>query len=118
MGDAIAFEADQNLLLDIPFWCSGGYHQDGLDELAVALGKLCEGEDWIEQHDIETGDSEAALIPYFIGATPELRLVACRKYGLVQAQTWLEPILGKEAFASVRSFVGSLPLLDAHPVDA
>ncbi|QYY33705.1 hypothetical protein K2O51_31155 (plasmid) [Cupriavidus pinatubonensis] len=108
-SDQISVDASNILNIDIPFW-SQGYFNDEVEEAAIALGTICEGDDWIEQHDIDTGDSEASLIPYFIGATPELRLAARRKYGLLQAQTWLEPILGKDAFAKVQDFAAGFPL--------
>ncbi len=108
-SDEITIEGNGALGINIPFSCYG-YFRNEVEALAVALGAICAGEDWIEQNDPDTGDSEASVIPYFVGATPELRLAAQRKYGLFQAQTWLEPILGKEAFARVRDFAAGFPL--------
>lgn len=78
-----------------------GYQRDGIKAFADALNGLVEGHGHFDVIDLDTGDTEAMRVPYFVGATEADRSKARVEYGLAEAADWLTPIIGKEAFAQI-----------------
>lgn len=78
-----------------------GYRRDGINAFSEALNGLVEGHGHFEVIDLDTGDTEAMRVPYFVGATEDDMSKARVEYGLAEAADWLTPIIGKEAFAQI-----------------
>lgn len=103
----------QTLHLSIDFWCTGGgYRIDEIDAAVESLGALVADGGYLELVDYDTGDTDAAITPYFVGETLRDRNLACVQYGLLQAEQWLKSALGADAMKRIESFVAAFPLLE------
>lgn len=95
------------LLLHVEFKGYGGSGNNKANQLAESLGRICAGPGWFEVLDLETGDQESAVIPYFIGNDMERR-IARVEYGIQQMEPWILPVIGKDKFQIIRDEISSL----------
>lgn len=89
----------------------GGYVNDDCDALVVSLAALIDGPDFFLFEDFDTGDSEAACIPYFIGATPLEQAKSRLSYGIQELETWLSPVVHPTVLESIKQQLLDAPLL-------
>ena len=88
----------------------GGYDNDEIDEMCEQLASQLDGPNQLVLHDYDTGDSDEAVTPYFLGPTPQDRARAQVEYALdAFAQFAVEP-LGQDAVEYLRNLVEKLPL--------
>lgn len=110
-SDAITFdESEGSLLLSIDFSGYGGYQNEGCDALALGLAEIVGEPSYFEMLDEDTGDSDAACVPYFIGRDSVQKARSRVVYGLEQMEQWLSPVLDAEALAAAMNAVRSAPL--------
>lgn len=108
----------QTLHLSIDLWCAGGeYRIDEIDAAVESLGALVADAGYLELVDYDTGDTDAAITPHFIGETLRDRNLACVQYGLMQAEQWLKSALGAGAMKRIETFVTALPVLETAQAD-
>lgn len=99
---------DGKLSLELDFHGEGGYQNDDVDQLVEALSTICDGPDWLEMLDFDTGDRDAACCPEFIG-TAENRLLARVMYGIEKMSDWVSPVIGKDVFKEVEAHILAIP---------
>jgi len=97
VADGIEFDGAV-LHLGINILGYGGYQNDSLDALTESLASITDECGFIELLDFDTGNSDVACTPYFIGADAASKQKAQLLYGIDQAEPWLRPVIGNEAF--------------------
>ncbi|PEH40461.1 hypothetical protein CRM94_17255 [Burkholderia gladioli] len=84
---------------------------DVIRDLIANLHPLVDAPGCLEVYDFDTGDTESAVMPHFIGATPEDRAHAQVEYGILQAAEWLAPVLGNDAMQQLEHTIRNLPVI-------
>lgn len=114
-GDAEAgIELDlENGTLDVSLnvFGYGGFLNEECDALAVSLAAVSDGPDVFFFEDFDTGDSEAANLPYFIGATPLEQAKSRLLYGIQEMETWLSPVVDPTVLESIKQQLLVAPLI-------
>lgn len=114
-------QLDENTLsLHLAFHGFGGSDNAEVQELATSLSAICLDPGWIELMDFDTGDTDIACVPYFIGTDERDRTIASVLYGVEQMREWVEPVLGKAGVSLVDDMILALaagkPLEQAAPL--
>ncbi|AEA65749.1 hypothetical protein [Burkholderia gladioli] len=110
IDNSIGF-ADHTLeiVLDVRLSYSAG---DAIRDFVANLHSLVAEPGYLEVYDFDTGDTESTIVPHFIGATAEDRARAQVTYGILQAEEWLAPVLGKAAMQQLAHTIRSLPITE------
>lgn len=88
------------LYLSVEFSGQGGYLDDDLNGGIQSLSEIAESGEWVDVMDFDTGDSDAANVPHFLGSPDEKRLGRL-KYGLGEMERWIQPLIGTDSFQEV-----------------
>ena len=93
----------------------GGYGNEAIDEMCRQLSSLLDGPNLLVLHDYDTGSSDEAVTPYFLGPTPLDRARAQVGYALDAFEEFAMGLLGKDAVEYLRNLVEKLPLKTEDP---
>jgi hypothetical protein len=99
------------LFLGIDFWGHGRYSDDSIDPLADSLASIVLNHDYVEVFDYDTGSEDEHCCPVFIGADDAAKARARMLYGISELESWVQPLIGVEAFESVKSVLLALPVV-------
>ncbi len=97
------------LSFSLNFYGYGGYQSDAVDMLVQQLETIVDGHAYIEVMDFDTGDLDAACCPQFIATDEVGRQAARLEYGILQMTDYVVPVVGKEAFETLRKHILTLP---------
>lgn len=98
------------LFLSLDIQGDGGYRNESLDALSDSLDEIVDIYGYLEFLDFDTGSSDAACTPYFIGADEAARTSARVMYGISQMEPWILPVIGVDAFETITKEILSQPL--------
>lgn len=91
--------------LNLRLWCHCGgqdFMPDGIEELRLALGGLCESRGVLQICNQDTpADVDSTVMAVFFGKGEVEIKIAQIEYGLEQARPWLVPVLGQSEFDSL-----------------
>ncbi len=109
VGDNIEFD-EEMLHLSIDFWGYGGA-SDEVEALGDSLSAVVTGGQWLTVYDFDTGDSDEAKVPRFIG-TDEEKYQGRLQYGISMMEWWVAPLIGEQAFKSVAAYIKAQPVIE------
>lgn len=85
--DMLEFSNGQ-LSLELNVYGWGGANDDAVKQVAEMLGQLVDGYDHILWYDFDTGDTEEACVPYFVGPDQAAKDQAAVAYGFAQLEAY------------------------------
>ena len=94
-----------SLSLSLDIYGCGGYDNDSVDALADRLGNIVDDGGYFEFLDFDTGSTDEACTPYFVGTNEAAKHRAQLNYGIEQMEQWVRPIVGDDAFDVIKQLV-------------
>lgn len=99
------------LFLGIDFWGYGRY-SDPIYPLADSLASIVLNHDYVEVFDYDTGSEDDHCCPVFIGPDDAAKARARMLYGICELEAWVLPLIGADAFESVKNAILTLPIIE------
>jgi len=101
---------NRSLSLSLDIYGHGGYENESVDALADRLGRIVDEGGHFEFLDFDTGSTDEACTPYFVGTNEAAKQRAQLSYGIEQMEQWVRPIVGDDAFEVIKQLmIGRTP---------
>ena len=104
-GNIVIDSHSLSLSLSLDIYGRGGYDDESVDALADRLGSIVDDGGHFEFLDFDTGSTDEACTPYFVGTNEAAKQRAQLNYGIEQMEQWVRPIVGSGAFDAIKQFV-------------
>lgn len=103
----LAFD-EGSITLGLKFFGYGGYQNDTVNALVAALSPLVDGHGHFEMFDYDTGNPDAACVPYFVAASDFEEKLAKLEYGIAQMKDYVQPLVGDNRFKHLESNIAEM----------
>lgn len=100
---------ETSLHFDLDILGYGGSSNESVKAFTESLAPITDDCGYIELRDFDTGDSEEACTPYFIGADAAGKQKARILYGIGELEPWVAGIIGDSALNDLKQHILALP---------